>query len=103
MKQLVSQKQSLTRHQIILKSLTMKYLSNIFTGILSVFFITTFAYSNKITRHEDKQELPPVETYKPNTNYQPAVKSHTRIPDTKTADSYIVTIFTNKLSTPPLQ
>lgn len=51
-------------------------------------------------QNQNPQAHPPVETQKPNTNYQPAFKGQTRAPGITTSTPYEVTIITDQLSDP---
>ncbi|MCC8145972.1 MAG: PQQ-dependent sugar dehydrogenase [Bacteroidales bacterium] len=71
------------------------------TGVLSLFFISAFAFCNdETTQEQNPQTLPPVETGQPNTNYKPAFEGQTRISGVKTTTPYEVTILSDKLSSP---
>lgn len=47
-----------------------------------------------------RDTLPPVETKKPNTDYQPALENQTRAPGMKTRTPFSVTVLTDKLQRP---
>jgi len=82
----------------------MKYFAIKLSGVLSMLFISVFACSNnntnKMRQNQKPQAHPPVETQKPNTNYQPAFKGQTRAPGITTSTPYEVTIITDQLSDP---
>ena len=82
----------------------MKYFAIKLSGVLSMLFISVFACSNNNTnnmrQNQNPQAHPPVETQKPNTNYQPAFKGQTRAPGITTSTPYEVTIITDQLSDP---
>lgn len=79
----------------------MRYFRTILAGMLSMLFMSTFAFcQNKTSQEQNTQKRPPVETQKPNTSYRPAFEGQTRIAGVKTTTPYEVTVITDKLSNP---
>ncbi len=79
----------------------MKYFRIVSASLLSLFFISAFAFCDDNSSEEERPQTgPPVETEKPNTNYKPAFEGQTRIGSVKTMTPYEVTILTNGLSSP---
>ena len=88
---------------LTLKTITM--LKGIIGSIaLSVFFISCGTHNNNSTGNTSNNEkdttYPPVETRKPNTDYQPAFEGQTRAPGVKTATAYEGRILSNELVKP---
>lgn len=80
----------------------MKYFRITSVGVLSMLFISTFAFCNNKTQpqQQDPQQLPPVENREPDTDFRPAFEGQTRAPGVRTTTPYEATVISNELSSP---
>jgi Glucose/sorbosone dehydrogenases len=74
----------------------MKYFRTILAASFFSLLIPSFAFCVSQT----SQQLPPVETQKPNTDYKPAFEGQTRIAGVKTTTPYEVTVIADNLTAP---
>lgn len=79
----------------------MKYFRILLASLLSMLFISAFAFCNhKTPQVQNSPTRPPVETKKPNTDYKPAFEGQTRAAGVETATPYEITVIANTLSDP---
>lgn len=79
----------------------MKYFRITSVGLLSMLFISTFAFcNNKTPQQQDPQQLPPVENREPDTDFRPAFEGQTRAPGVRTTTPYEATVISDGLSSP---